>query len=199
METIGADTWGLDDLLNDLPEPSAPARPEHPLLSDLVPGRDVYLGVTESPFADEDPNPHQLKHLSEWPPQLPVALALQVEDLDQILDRFNLTPERFALLQPLPAFRKAVAEAEKEVRETGHTFKLKCKGIAEDFLDSLYLSLHDDSVGLTTKVDVFKYLVKMGGLEPVPIKEASGPTGTAVQININLGAPQQVQTHYVDI
>jgi hypothetical protein len=189
-----ADTWGLQDLLDDF-EPAAPLRQENPLLADLIPGRDIYL-ADEHPFDEE---PTKSLTLSEWPPQLPVALALQVEDLPHILDRFNLTPERFELLKPLPAFRKAVAEAEREVRETGHTFKLKCKGIAEDFLDTIYLELHNDSVGLSTKVDMFKYLVKMGGLEPIPQKETTGPVGTAVQININLGAPQQAQTHYVDI
>lgn len=168
-------TWGLDDLLDD-PTPAS----VDPLLGDLSPGQTVFL---PSYFEPDEDTPVSYKTLSEWPAQLPVALALQVEDVPSILDRFNITPERFELLKPLPAFRKAVAEAQRDVREQGHTFKLKCKGIAEDFLDQLYIELQNPQVGLTTKVDVFKYLTKMGGLEP---QVAAAATSTAPQVNIQI-------------
>ena len=167
-------TWGLDDLIEE---------PFEPLLEDLRSGSEVFLPTS---FHDYHEDPPKLKHLSEWPAQFPVALAMQVEDVPAILARFEITPERFELLKPLPAFRKAVAEAQRDVREQGHTFKLKCKGIAEDFLDNLYLALQDSTVGLSTKVDVFKYLTKMGGLEPVPVPATAASSAVAVQININI-------------
>jgi len=179
METT-VETWGLGDLLDD-PTPA----PVDPLLEDLPPGSEVFLPATFRDYHDED-EPLTKKHLSEWPAQFPVALALEVEDIPSILDRFNITPERFELLKPLPAFRKALAEAQRDVREQGHTFKLKCKGIAEDFLDNLYLELQNPQVGLNTKVDVFKYLTKMGGLEPTVAAAGTQSSAVAVQININL-------------
>jgi len=180
------DTWGLSDLLDE---------PNHfePLLEDSTPGSSAFLPVSHPYDFNEEPITPQPRHLSEWPPQLPMALALEVEEQSAILDRFNITPERFELLRPLPAFRKAVAEAQRDVREQGHTFKLKCKGIAEDFLDTLYLELQNPQVGLTTKVDVFKYLTKMGGLEPQAAAANAAPTGNIVQICINLDAPPQVR------
>lgn len=170
------ETWGLDDLLAD------PIAASDPLLEDLSPGQTVFLPS----YFDDALTTKALHPLSEWPAQLPIALALQVEDIPAILDRFGITPERFELLKPLPAFRKAVAEAQRDVREQGHTFKLKCKAIAEDFLDSLYLELQNPQVGLTTKVDVFKYLTKMGGLEPQAAVAASQNQAVAVSIQINL-------------
>ena len=173
-----AETWGLDDLLAD------PIVAPDPLLEDISPGQTVFL---PSYFEDDEtPTTRALHPLSEWPAQLPIALALQVEDIPAILDRFGITPDRFELLKPLPAFRKAVAEAQRDVREQGHTFKVKCKAIAEDFLDSLYLELQNPQVGLTTKVDVFKYLTKMGGLEPQAAVAAQGTGAPTVQIQINL-------------
>lgn len=167
----------MDDLLADPIAASA-----DPLLEDLSPGQTVFLPS----YFDDAPATKALHPLSEWPAQLPIALALQVEDIPAILDRFGITPERFELLKPLPAFRKAVAEAQRDVREQGHTFKLKCKAIAEDFLDTLYLELQSDSVGLSTKVDVFKYLTKMGGLEPQAAAVAQGTGQPQVNIQINL-------------
>jgi len=173
------DTWGLDDLMEE---------PFEPLLEDLRSGSEVFLptGFTGHQFVDYHDETPSKKYLSEWPAQFPVALAMEVEDLPAILARFEITPERFELLKPLPAFRKAVAEAQRDVREQGHTFKLKCKGIAEDFLDNLYHELQNPQVGLSTKVDVFKYLTKMGGLEPVPVPATAASSAVAVQININI-------------
>jgi len=159
---------------------------ESSLFSDLPPGRTVALRDDSDP---QDDSP--ILHLpSSWPAQLPVALAMDLEDESQILARFGISPERFNLLKPLPAFRKALAEAQRDLRENGHTFKLKARGIAEDYLDQLYLDLHNPTVGITTKVDVFKYLTKVGGLEPLPQKEAPIAAGNPIQIIINLDAPQ---------
>jgi hypothetical protein len=180
MTTSNA-TWGLSDLLTE---------PEYePLLEELTPGTTAFLPVERDydfDAADSQTLVITPKHCSEWPAQLPVALALEVEDTPSILDRFGITPERFELLRPLPAFRKAVAEAQRDVREQGHTFKLKCKGIAEDFLDSLYVELQNPQVGLSTKVDVFKYLTKMGGLEPQVAAVSAQSNAPVVQIQINL-------------
>lgn len=151
--------------------------------SDLRPGSSVSL------YEDEEPT--QLITLpSSWPAQLPMALAMDLEEEDEILARFSLTKERYELLKPLPAFRKALAEAQKDLRENGHTFKAKARVIAEDYLDHLYRDcLHKETVGISTKVDVWKYLVKVGGLEPAPAKlETSGAQST-VSIVINLDAP----------
>ena len=171
-----ATTWGLEDLMEE---------PYEPLLEDLRSGSEVFLPTSFHDYHEEAPL-IKLKHLSEWPAQFPVALAMQVEDIPAILARFEITPERFELLKPLPAFRKAVAEAQRDVREQGHGFRLKCRGIAEDFLDTLYFALQDSTVGLSTKIDVFKYITKMGGLEPVPVPATAASSAVAVQININI-------------
>jgi hypothetical protein len=149
--------------------------------SDLEGDESVFL-----PTGFASPAEPKLHTLSEWPAQLPVALALQVEDLPQILDRFGLTLERYKTLAPLPAFRKALAEAQRDVREKGHTFSIKCRGIAEDFLDTLYLALHDPSVGLSAKVDILKWLAKMGSLEPVVAQAAATSSMPNIAIQINL-------------
>lgn len=169
METAN-DTWGLDDLLDS----------DEPLLDDLSEGGEAFLPALMTP--DDTPT----MSISEWPAQLPVALALGLEDLPTILSRFDITEERFAALAPVPAFRKAVSEAQREVREKGHSFKLKSRMIAEDYLDTLYTELHNPRVGFGTKFDVFKYLVKIAELEPIPVAAQQGNTAQAMNIQINL-------------
>ena len=181
--TASLDTWGLAGLLDDEDLPKS----FEPLVEDLTTGSSVFLPTLSHPYDFDEETPLAPKqYCSEWPAQFPMALALEVEDLPALLDRFQITPERFELLKPLPAFRKAVAEAQRDVREQGHTFKLKCKTIAEDFLDTLYLELQNDKVGLSTKVDVFKYLTRMGGLEPQAASASVQSNAPVVQIMINL-------------
>jgi hypothetical protein len=179
META-TETWGLGDLLDDSDES---------LLDDLAAGEEAFLALDHRPenlpalYAEEGTT---RRTPSEWPAQLPVAIALGLEDIHSILSRFDISEERYELLKPVPAFRKAMAEAQRDVREQGHTFKLKCKGIAEDFLDSLYLELHNPRVGLSTKVDVFKYLTRIAGLEPQAQSAQQGGNAPQVNIQINL-------------
>ncbi|OHD23503.1 MAG: hypothetical protein A2Y38_12125 [Spirochaetes bacterium GWB1_59_5] len=170
MQTAN-DTWGLDDLLDS----------DEPLLDDLSEGGEAFLPALTPP--DDAPTTHSI---SEWPAQLPVALALGLEDLSTILSRFDITEERFAALAPIPAFRKAVSEAQREVREKGHSFKLKSRMIAEDYLDTLYTELHNPRVGFGLKFDVWKHLVKLAELEPIPVAAQQGNTAQAVNIQINL-------------
>lgn len=166
------DTWGLSDLLDD--------DGYEPLLEDVRAGSDIFLPIPHP----AEPKETTLSQISEWPVQFPFALALGLEPVDTILSRFSITPERYALLQPLPAFRKAVSEASKEIGQHGHTFQLKTRAIAEDFLEQLYLDMHDASVGIKTKFDIWQYLVKISGLEPPPA--AAAATNGAPQVNIQI-------------
>ena len=120
-----------------------------------------------------------------WPPRLPLDLALGAESQDQILDRYSISNDDFARWALTPAFRRAVAEAARDVREQGLTFKLLCQSIAQDFLQELDACMHDKTIGFANRLDAFKTISKLAGLEPKDTKEQS--TGAnLVQININL-------------
>ena len=78
-----------------------------------------------------------------------------------------------------------MAEAARDVREQGLTFKLLCQSIAQDFLQELDACMHDKTIGFANRLDAFKTISKLAGLEPKDVKDQN--TGAnLVQININL-------------
>lgn len=174
---LSNETWGLGDLIDDAPV-------FDPCLEDLEAGSEIFLPAT-LPERGDAPEPAYKSTISQWPAELPMALALGVDDIPAILKKYHISPERFELLKPVPAFRKALSDAMREVREHGHTFRAKAAAIAEDFLETLDGELHNPSVGLSTKVDVFKYLTKVGNLEPKPEAPTQNQANT-VNIQINL-------------
>ncbi len=123
--------------------------------------------------------------LTPWPAKLPLELALGAEPQEAVLLRLNVSEDDFCRWALMPAFRRALAEAAKVVREEGLTFRMLCQGIAQDFLPVLDQKLHDPDVGFSAKLDAFKYVSKLGGLEPKEVKETQS-TGNMVNIQINL-------------
>ena len=123
--------------------------------------------------------------LTPWPAKLPFELAIGGEPLIQTLDRHNCTEDDYARWALMPAFRRALSEAMKEMNEQGLPFKRVCAEIAKDFLTVIDQKLHDPDVGFALKMDTFKHIAKLGGLEPVQAKEAV-TSGNMVNIQINL-------------
>lgn len=123
--------------------------------------------------------------MTPWPSKLPLDLALGAESEEQILLRHNVSQDDYVRWAMTPAFRRALAEAAKDVREQGLSFKLLCQGIAMDFLPELDSKLHDPTVGFAAKMDAFKQITELAGLK---IKEEKAPQQNAnlVQININI-------------
>jgi hypothetical protein len=126
--------------------------------------------------------------LSTWPPQFTMDLALGVEDLGSILDRYGLVKAQFDHLYALPAFRMELAALRKEVAEKGITFRRKAALQAEMYLAELDNLMADvsGSVAPGVKVDIFKTLAKLGDLEPKESKTDQGGSTSNIQININI-------------
>lgn len=143
------------------------------------------------PLIDEEDDlrpHHEVVPVDLWPAKLPAELAMcaSLEEQAVVVDKFGLSPEEFERICRMPQFRRAVNEAAVMIRETGYTFKMKCRGIAEDFLGDLDFSLHDRTVGLSTKLDIFKTLTRLGDLEPAKQKTEAGTNVPTVNIQINV-------------
>lgn len=138
------------------------------------------------PIEREPQGEAERKHITPWPAKLPLDLALGAESPEQTLLRHNVKIEDYTRWTGMIAFRRALADAAKDVHEQGLTFKLQCSGIAQDFLEVIDQHLHDERTGFGAKMDAFKTITKLAGLEP---KDASKETGTGaglVNIQINL-------------
>lgn len=160
----------------------------------LIPELDVALPVQTidntlfnvDDFSDDDPNlPARREPVTPWPAKLPFDLALGVEPPEQIFLRYNISPEEYQSWVKTIAFRRALAEASKTVGEQGLSFKVLCQGIAHDFLSVIDTHLHDESTGFSTRMDAFKTVTRLAGLEPKTEKTDAGDS-KMVNIQINL-------------
>ena len=128
----------------------------------------------------------QLAPINAFPPQLVMDLALGVEDIPTILERYSLTDAEYEYLTCHPAFRSQLAVAQKTILEEGLSFKAKAKVLAETHLQTMDEMLNDSMTPPATKLGVFQSLAKLGGLEPKPQSTDGPSTPTfALQININ--------------
>jgi len=154
-------------------------------------GLDLGLDPVFTPALYVDPTEPDIKTLlarnplTPWPIKLPTELALGGEPLETTLARNDSTIDDYARWALMPAFRKALADAAKEIRENGSTFRGLCRSIAEDWLSELDTALHNPVIQFTSKLDAFKTLTKLAGLEPKEEKVQPN-AGNMVNIQINL-------------
>lgn len=180
MDANYNDMVGLESL-GVTSTPALPLRQEPDLFSDLLPGQTLTL---EPQDFHEEPSNQKLP-MTPWPPRLPQELALGLEDEASILDRYAISQDRYAVLKQSLPFRRALAEAQKQVREEGLVFKNVCGRMSDEMLEDIYMQFFDSKTSLTLKHELFKTVSKFAGREPQPAKD-QGPTTQAVQININL-------------
>jgi len=148
--------------------------------------RQIYDPFSSDPVEANLPATTAAPPLTPWPTRLPIDLAMGVETHEQVLLRHGVSAEDYQQWAMTLAFRRVIAEAAKEVRDNGLTFKRMCAAIAEDFLGEIDAKLHDPELGFVTKMDTFKTVAKLGGLEPKEDKAATSQNANMVNIQINL-------------
>lgn len=121
-----------------------------------------------------------------WPPALVFDLALGLDPTLSILERHGVTTDQYEKLLQHPLFRKEIASQVRLNQENGLTFQRRAQAIAEECLPDMYTLIKDPTVAASTRADVFKYVTKVGNLEPKDKTGGAGTNGMQVQININI-------------
>lgn len=121
--------------------------------------------------------------VSAWPATLAVDVALGIDSMDTIFDRYGLQPYEWDIIANTPAFKAELVATVRELRESGLSFKRKAAAQAETYLEDMEDLMSDATVPPSVKVDIFKTLARLGELEP---KEAAGGPGGAGGVQFNL-------------
>ena len=133
-------------------------------------------------------NPDNPAEINAFPPTMPLEVALQHNSIEEICRAYNISEERWAILQKDDGFRAEVKKYFDELKTTGVSFKHKARLQADALLTTAWDMIHDpddESVPANVRADLIKAIVRWGDLEP-PKEQVQGP-GNAFQININLG------------
>lgn len=138
---------------------------------------------------------------TKWSDRLAFDLALRLEksgdDMDDILDRHQVTAQDLILFGKDPVFAKRIAELRDEIRTKGVTFRMKAKAQAEELLRTSWLLIHSPDVSAAVKADLIKSTVKWAGLEPKGEQTDLGGGG-GVRIQINLGGESLGTANLID-
>lgn len=138
---------------------------------------------------------------TRWTERLAFDIALRLEgsgeEVDEILDRHQLTPSSLLVFNKDPVFLRQVAKYRDEIRDKGVTFRLKARTQAEELLKTSWVLIHSPDVSPAVKADLIKSTVKWAGLEPKGDINAENGSG-GVKITINLGGQELGQATVVE-
>ena len=120
-----------------------------------------------------------------WDPRMILDLAIGVDGLVEILDRYGLTQQEYELLTSSRTFRRDLAMTMRDVRENGVPFVKKSSVLAESYLDEIHEMVTNQATPASVKLSAIQSVVKWGRLEPQNEKNDGPGTGHAINIQIN--------------
>jgi hypothetical protein len=153
----------------------------------MNPFEQIWEDIEEHPLATPAPVP-TCSPTQAYPPSLPHDLACCVtpEEVEALRLRFDYDETAFEMICARMDFKKEYSEWRQRLITEGNSFKLKLRAMAEEWLPNLYTLLNADTVAPSVKIDAFKYMSKVAGLEPTKVESdgAGGSTGPRITINI---------------
>lgn len=133
---------------------------------------------------DEELLPTQPQPALDIPQEMILAMAIGMEEPDQIASRYGFEGIDWRKLQAWKPFNDAVAKQKAELEQNGVTFRIKAKALTEDVFEDAYKIARSNDATLLQKLEFIKLGAKLGDMEPkASAQVASGP-GFSITINI---------------
>ena len=123
-----------------------------------------------------------------------LEIAKGIFDIQEILKVWEISLEQYDAITRHPAFDGMLREAKIEWESADNTVKrtqLKAAVMLEHALPELNARLHDRAEGLNAKVELAKFLGRVGGVDSN--KQAIGGGGETFKIEINLGGDSKLK------
>ena len=120
-----------------------------------------------------------------WDPRMILDLAIGVDGLEEILERYDIAPAEYEILSKVPTFRRELAMTMRDVRENGVPFAAKAKVLAESYLTDIDEMISDSATPASTRLNAIQSVVRWGKLEPKKETNDAGNQGQAINIQIN--------------
>jgi hypothetical protein len=120
-------------------------------------------------------------------------IAMNIREVDEILQTYKLTPETYEKLKTNDFFTKLVDMARIEWHSATNTInrtQIEAAALVEQAMPHIYARMLNNNENLNHVVDAGKWLSDIGGLKKDPTK---GQPGERFQITINLGADTKIE------
>lgn len=116
-----------------------------------------------------------------YPVGLALDIVLEVGTLDQILKSYDISPDRFEIIQQNPAFKQELEGHRESMKIEGWSFRKKAQAQAELYLGLLYRLASSDTTPAAVRADIMKTTVKWAGLE-APVQNSTAPEAQIPQL-----------------
>jgi hypothetical protein len=141
---------------------------------------------------DEELLPTQLPPALDIPQEMILAMAIGMEDPEEVASRYGFDGIRWKSMQAWKPFNDAVAKQKAELEQNGVTFRIKAKALTEDVFEDAYKIARSNDATLLQKLEFIKLGAKLGDMEPkASAQVASGP-GFSITINLQDSQKKQV-------
>lgn len=133
---------------------------------------------------DEELIPIPPQPALDVPQEMILAVAIGMEDAQEIAARYGFEGARWEALSKWKPFNDAVAKQKAELEQNGITFRIKAKALTEDVFEDAYKIARSNDATLLQKLEFIKLGAKLGDMEPkASAQVASGP-GFSITINL---------------
>lgn len=115
-------------------------------------------------------------------------IASDIHPVEDIIKRHGIPSEEFEVILRNPKFTRLLEDAATawgDAQNTGERIKVKSLSMLEDWLVTAYATLHDVKSSLRDKVELAKFIGRLGGIGEKGIMDTSG--GERISISINMG------------
>jgi len=114
------------------------------------------------------------------------------DDVNDILQRYQISPNRYIELTRSPVFLKELQKYREDIRDNGLTFKVKARVMAEQLLPKTYSMIYDPDVAPTVQADLIKSVARWAGYDQPKLPNQQQDDKPGFSIVINLGEQTQV-------
>ena len=117
-------------------------------------------------------------------------IAIDHDDIDVVLDRYQLNYDSWRLLLEFPRFRALLAnetEAWESAKNVKERVKLKAAGLIEGYLEEAQAALYDRSQTLIARTGLAKLVASFAGIGTEFDQKHGGGGSGGFSITINLG------------
>jgi hypothetical protein len=127
----------------------------------------------------------------EFSSQMVLELAAKIQEPADILARYGLSVEEFAVLRENPAFRAAYKEA-KQFWESDSNVRERIATKAATMLEDALLDLHeimtDRKMAVGSRLEAFKQIAVLAKVNGGEQAAKAGGAGGSINIHIDMGA-----------
>ena len=126
--------------------------------------------------------------------RLAVDLALRMANPEEVFTEHGFTPAQALELTESPAFTALCKRVSSEIRETGLSYRLKARAIAEELLPEAFDIATDPLQSGAVRAKIIEWVTRVAGHEPAPAKGGVGEGAGGFNLSITFAGqpPQQI-------